>query len=223
MNLEKKDKEIFQAIEKLRSEIIAEAKAFDFIDYGAGDPDANLDHESMYRGVKKTRSTAEMCKIGLKNNWAEFLYLLVKEHKPKQILELGTCCGFSSIYMAKANPEATIYTIEGCEDLAKIAQSNMQKLQCSNIISIVGRFQDVLKENLEQIKEIDLAFIDGHHDHDATLHYYKQIKPYLSTHAIVIFDDINWSDGMKKAWNTISTDPDFQKVEDLGKLAVCYM
>jgi len=223
IELTKEDYDIFQEIEKRREEIIDLNKTFDFIDYGAGSPDAKLTKDQMYNGVRKKISTKEMCRIGLKGNWVEFLYKMVKKYKPKNILELGTCCGFSSIYMSKANPSAVIYTIEGSKELADIAKENIEKLNCNNIKQIVGRFQDVLSGALEGIGRVDFAFIDGHHDRDATIRYYETIKPYLSHKSIVIFDDISWSDGMKRAWEEIRRDPLIEKYEDLGKLGICFI
>ena len=45
--------------------------------------------------------------------------------------------------------------------------------------------------------------IDGHHDEQATIAYFEKFIPYLSKNSIIVFDDISWSDGMRRAWNTI--------------------
>ena len=63
---------------------------------------------------------------------------------------------------------------------------------------ITGRFQDVLDDTLADLREVDYVFIDGHHDEKATLDYFNRIYPFLSKNAIVLFDDISWSEGMKR-------------------------
>ena len=47
------------------------------------------------------------------------------------------------------------------------------------------------------------AFIDVHHDDKATVACFKQILPYIADEAVIVFDDISWSDGMKRAWKKI--------------------
>lgn len=223
MEFSDKELKVFDEIEKIREEIKEANLKVEYLDFGAGTPTSNKSQEEMYEGSESCKFTKDLCSIGLKGDWAKLLYKLVKENKPKVILELGTCCGFSSIYMSKASIESKIYTIEGAKEVAKIAKQNIQKANATNINQIVGRFQDVLKPLLDEVKKVNFAFIDGHHDIVATIEYYNIIKPYLSKEAIVIFDDINWSEGMKEAWQEILKDSDIKKYEDLGKLGVCYL
>ena len=55
-----------------------------------------------------------------------------------------------------------------------------------------------------------LAFIDGHHDGDATIDYFNQIKPTLTKNAVVMFDDIDLYTDMARAWSEIQRDPGFK-------------
>ncbi len=215
---------IFKEIESLRDKIIQEDTNIEVLDYGAGDPDDNRSVQEMNQGVIKHVSTKDLCKIGLKNDFAHLLYAIVKKHQPLTVLELGTCCGFSSIYMSKAlKDNGTIHTIEGSPQTAQIAQQNFKEAKSLNIKSYTGRFSDVLPSILPKIETIDFAFIDGHHDRDATLQYFKNIKPYLSEDAIVLFDDISWSKGMIEAWEIIKKDNFISSYKDYQKVGLCFM
>lgn len=214
---------IFNEIEKIRESIKEKNIKIDFLDFGAGDPNDNRDNSQMSEGVKTTKYTKQLCQIGLKGEWAQLMYTLIKKYKPNNILELGTCCGFSSIYMAKANPSSNIYTIEGACEVANIASNNINQANVTNINQIIGKFDDVLASTLKDIKQIDFAFIDGHRDKDATIRYFGIIKPFLSQNAIVVFDDISWSDGMKECWTEIIKDKDIKSYENLEKLGICYL
>ena len=92
-----------------------------------------------------------------------------------------------------------------------------------NITQITGRFQDVLHDVLQRMQYVNFAFIDGHHNKDATIKYYSEIKPFLGKGAVLVFDDISWSQGMDEAWHTIKDDKDINHFEDLQKLGICYM
>ncbi len=217
------DKKEFQLIEIQREKIKQSNTRIDIMDYGAGDPlDTRSDIES-YNGVLKQTTTKQQCAIGLKGDFAQLMYILVKRYNPANILELGTCCGFSSIYMSKGSLKSNIYTIEGDKNVAKIAKDNIEALNCMNIKQRIGKFQDILPSVLSEMKIIDFAFIDGHHDEEATIKYFEQIKPFLSKSAILVFDDISWSEGMIKAWNHIKNDKIFNSYDDLNKIGICYL
>jgi len=221
--LTKEDYRIFEEIEKIREDVKKQNLEVQFLDFGAGNPEEIRDLETMSNGVTTIKYTKDLCQIGLKNKWAQLMYSLVKINKPKNILELGTCCGFSSIYMSKANSSSLVYTIEGACEIAKIATQNIRKANCDNIIQMIGKFNDVLIPLLEEIGTVDFVFIDGHHDKDATIKYFEMIKPFLQKDAIVVFDDISWSDGMKTSWEIIIQDKDIKKYENLEKLGICYL
>jgi len=219
--LNETDKKNLQTVAELRKAGMQDESVIKFLDFGAGNPEDKRSEEEMLKGKEAQTTIAKLSSIGLKNEWSEWIYTLIKEREPKVVLELGTCCGFSAITMALANANTTIYTIEGAKEIAAVASENIKKASCSNIVQVVGRFSDVLEETLERISPIDFAFIDGHHDKDATIKYYKQILPYMAKGSIMAFDDISWSDGMKEAWEAISSEA-FQS-EHLGKIGVCHI
>jgi hypothetical protein len=84
-----------------------------------------------------------------------------------------------------------------------------------------GRFEDTLGPALEELGEVALAFVDGHHDEGATIAYWERIAPRLARPALVVFDDIRWSDGMTRAWRAIAADARVELALDLRALGVC--
>lgn len=212
-----------EKLEKLRQELLQDERLLEFYDYGAGSPKDMRTKEEMYRGVKVCKKVSERAAIGLKNEWMHWLFDLVKNKRPKKVLELGTCLGFSAMTMALASPESEIYTIEGAKELAEIAMENYRKMQIKNIIQVIGRFQDHLEELLKKLNRIDFAFIDGHHDKDATIEYYSKIRLYMAKDSIMVFDDISWSEGMKEAWKFIVEKEGIENCEDLGRIGLCHI
>lgn len=207
-------------IEALRAKLVEEKREIEIVDFGAGS-DGKRSKQEMEKGVL-VKSSTEFCGIGVKNEWAKKLYSLIESQKPNSILELGTCCGLSSAYMSKASPESKIVTLEGSPALADIAKENFETLGCKNIKVYIGRFKETLPKVLTNISGVDFAFIDGHHDRDATIEYYRMILPYLNPHGVMLFDDISWSEGMKEAWSLISEDADAKKVVTTEKFGILY-
>ena len=222
--LNQEDTDNFTLIENLRERYQSGDESITFTDYGAVSPVANLTQDEMYRGRTIEKAVRDLCRQGLKGDLIRYIYALVKFYKPSVILELGTCCGFSASYMAKACSTAKIFTVEGAKEVASIAKRNIDQLGITNVTVVVGRFQDVLPDLLQRIEVLDIVLIDGHHDYAATVEYFNIIKNGFNfnfkKNLIVIFDDINWSDGMRCAWRDIVGDSDVVDFRDFGKIGV---
>ena len=80
---------------------------------------------------------------------------------PEIIVELGTSVGISTMYMAAANPNSKVYTIEGEESILAIARNRFKQMGFTNIEPIAGNFDVQLPELIKRISTIDFAFIDG--------------------------------------------------------------
>lgn len=116
------------------------------------------------------------------------------------VIELGTCLGLTSSYLAEA-ARGTLYTFEGAEELAHLAQKNIRNYK--NIRLIIGDISETLPNFLRQRKRIDFAFIDANHTYAHTLSYYDQIRDWVHEESVVVIGDIHWSREMNRAWKEI--------------------
>jgi predicted O-methyltransferase YrrM len=152
--------------------------------------------------------------------------MLVRKLEPTALIELGTCLGVSAAYQAAAlriNGKGSLTTIEGAAPLAGLSEKNLQRLGLDNAVVVCGRFQDKLDGVLKENRPIDYAFIDGHHDEIATIAYYHSLVPSLSSNAVIVFDDISWSDGMHRAWNRILQTESVGFSLDLRGMGICLL
>ena len=188
------------------------------VDFGAGKPEEKRTKEQMEAGVTLEIPLCELAKIGVKREKAEVIFKIFNDLSPQKILELGTCLGFSSSYMAYFAPNAQIWSIEGSPNVAQIAKENHQHFNLKNIEVFIGRFDKVLPNLLEKIKLLDFAFIDGHHNKEATIAYFKQILPFMKRGGVMLFDDIAWSSGMQEAWKEILESHCYTKAQEFGEV-----
>src|SRR6185312_4343070 len=112
-------------------------------------------------------------------------------------LELGACAGISAIYLSSAPQMKSLITVEGSAPLAGLAAESLQPFSHARVVNAL--FDDAIDAELPGVK-LDLAYIDGHHEKVATIHYFNKIRPYLQPGAVVIFDDVSWSRDMREAW-----------------------
>ncbi|MBL0127082.1 MAG: class I SAM-dependent methyltransferase [Flavobacteriales bacterium] len=106
---------------------------------------------------------------------AIFLYMLIRALKPSTVLELGTNTGISSAFIASAlkrNGEGRVVTLDASSYRQRLAREMHQNLGLTNVSYVNGLFTDTLDSVLSDMREIDLAFIDGHHLYQPTLDYF---------------------------------------------------
>jgi len=157
--------------------------------------------------VKKDPGTERMIgellnKSSVRPKFAKLLFRMIRHYKPKTVIELGTSIGVSTIHMAKGNPGSQVITIEGNNDICNYARQLFKKQNIKNIKAINGLFDDYLPYFEKNYSAPEMVFIDGNHTYEATLKYYDHFAR-LMQEGFLILDDINWSQGMKKAWHDI--------------------
>jgi hypothetical protein len=157
--------------------------------------------------------------------WALWLFRVVRTIRPELAVELGTSVGISSAYQAAAmrlNELGELHTFDASGDRLRLAGELHERLGLGDIvIRHHGRFTDTLPRFLGSApRQIDYAFIDGHHDGPATIHYFEMLRPHLAPSAVVVFDDIRWSDGMRQAWASLRAHPSAGLVVDMLSVGV---
>jgi predicted O-methyltransferase YrrM len=214
-----------ERIEGMRQELRSSSTSVTRMDYGARDPGHRLSDEMMNRGAAVTATIGEICQTASNPYRAALLlFKLIRAFKPQTCLELGTSLGITAAYQAAAltlNGAGQLVTLEGADTIASLAAQHLRGLGLTNVTVVVGRFQDTLEGVLRDHRPIDFAFVDGHHDGPATLRYFQQIHPALSPWALVVFDDIDWSPGMREAWKTITEHSAVTMAIDLAAMGVC--
>ena len=162
------------------------------------------------------------CRASKPARWAALLHELVIEFQPQVTVELGTNLGISSAYLADAAAGygGIVWTLDGAAGRMALARQMHEECFFDNVRYHLGTFRVSLPEALARIDTIDMAFIDGHHQYKPTLDYFDWIYPKLADGAIVVFDDIRWSDGMRRAWSELQEDPRFEFLVEHGNVGI---
>lgn len=196
----------YDTVEELRKRLLNDQTVLTIADLGAGSSMHNANRRSV---ASIAHHSAKRKKLG------QLLFRIAKEYQPQTILELGTSLGITSSYLSLAAPGARVITIEGASEVAAVADKNFKDLGIQNISVVQGNFDEVLSGTISEIKKVDLAFIDGNHRQEPTERYFHEILPALHNDSILVFDDIHWSPGMERAWETIKSHPSVRCSIDL--------
>lgn len=199
----------FRKIELIRERLNSSGKMITVTDYGAGSNGAGKAEESREDAVTLEKNLGQLSgKASKPEFWCRFIYSIAATLKPEKVLELGTCTGISAMYIASAilPSGGKLITIEGASSLAEIAKSGFAEAELNNIECITAKFSDHLPALLNG-NNFELCFIDGHHKEEPTLQYFDLISGKMKSGSIILFDDISWSAGMKRAWKRIQDSP----------------
>lgn len=174
-------------------------------------------------GYKQRLLSSIAAKTTVPAHYGSVLYSLTRSYQPHHIIELGTCLGLGTAYLATGHPSATIMTIEGSATLAAEAVKNLEALSISNVTSIVGNFDEKLPELLRSVQQVDLAYLDGNHRYEPTMRYFHLLMEKAHDGTILIFDDIYWSPEMTEAWQEIKKDPRITLTIDIYRFGIAFI
>ena len=116
----------------------------------------------------------------------EFLTKYIKENKIKNILEIGSAIGYSSIMMALVDNDIKVTTIERDEERYNLAVKNICEFNLNDRINII--LGDALDTNIEGT--YDLIFIDA-----AKSQYIKFFEKYelnLKQGGVIVTDNLSF-------------------------------
>ncbi|WP_240695161.1 O-methyltransferase [Corallincola luteus] len=170
-------------------------------------------------------SIRDACLVSKPPAPGRLLFLLAQSVKPLNVIELGTNVGLSSAFIGAGlkagGGEGRLFTLDASPYRQRLAREVHQAIRLDNVNYIEGLFSETLSSALSQMGTVDLAFIDGHHQYQPTLDYFEEILKCSTPNTIFVFDDIRWSDGMKKAWERIQLDDRLGVVVDLSSVGIC--
>jgi len=186
----------FGRIEQIRQEYLTSDENIRKTDYGESEKNTPARvYPVSLRKIARTSLTPP--------RYARRLYRLTRFMKAGSIIEIGTSLGITTAYLALANPDARIITLEGCPELSRIAKEHFNLHGFKNIELIEGRFEESLPAALDRLGKVDLVYIDGNHHKEAMIDYYKQCFDHSGNETIMVIDDIRRSPGMEEAWDII--------------------
>jgi predicted O-methyltransferase YrrM len=199
--------------ERIRKQVCRSGEVIEVTDYGAG----TRKKLSANRPVSKImRQTAINRKSG------QVLAALAAYFKPKLLIELGTGPGISTMYLAGGNPSASIITIEGSREIARLAERNFVKAGYQNIVLREGRFSEILPAVLSVPGHPLMVFIDGDHRENSLLENISMLSSSIQDDSIIIIDDIHLSQEMERAWKKIIAMPEVRLSIDLFRLGLLF-
>jgi predicted O-methyltransferase YrrM len=121
----------------------------------------------------------------------KLLNLLARVHGARNILELGTLGGYSTIWLARALPtDGRLISLEIDPKRAEVARANIARAELANVVEIrLGRAVDSLQQLVAQGRgPFDLIFIDA--DKPGYAEYLKWCLKLSRPGTLIIADNV---------------------------------
>ena len=123
-----------------------------------------------------------------------FIMKLIKQNNLKNILEIGSAIGYSSILMASVSEDVKVTTIERDETRYMECLKNVKKCGFDKKVSVV--YQDALDINLTDV-EYDLIFIDA--AKGQYIKFFEKFQYFLAPKGYIITDNLKFHGNVGKS------------------------
>lgn len=136
-------------------------------------------------------SAAGLPAIAVTAPQGRLLQMLARIHRARNILEVGTLGGYSTIWLARAlPPDGQLITLELQAGYAAVAAANVERAGLAGLIKIkVGPAIDSLRELIDEHRDpFDLVFIDA--DKASTPAYFQAALQMSRPGTIIIVDNV---------------------------------
>jgi predicted O-methyltransferase YrrM len=112
---------------------------------------------------------------------------VVRKHKPRKILEVGSLYGYSAILIAKNAPaNAEITTVEKNPEHARITEQNVERARLEGQIKVIRG--DAMETLSKLPGPFDLVFLDA--EKTQYLDYLKAVEDKLHQGSVVVADNV---------------------------------
>jgi predicted O-methyltransferase YrrM len=204
----------FRLAESIRQRWLKNEQVISRHDPGAG---------SFKPGKSEQQRVSDIARYALSRPYqCRFMARLVRHEKAARILELGTSLGIATCYLQAGNHNALVTTVEGDPAIATLAQETFAASAAVNTQLVSATFDAYFKTTPQDAEPFDVIFLDGHHRAEALWRYYEQLENRISTHTIVIVDDIYWSRDMWEGWKKLISRPEVTQSVDCFQFGLIF-
>lgn len=163
---------------------------------------------------------------------------LIQKQKPKNLFEIGTFDGRTTLNMAANISEGTVYTLDlPVENVSteftitgdkKFVPNVSRKLRFTGKLEeqkIKRLFGDSAAFDFSPFKnQIDILFIDGAHTYEYVLNDTKKTEMLMREHGIVLWHDYGTWEGVTRALNELyQTNPRYQNLKHIKDTSLAYL
>ena len=142
--------------------------------------------------IKYNDSLGDIKRMQIAVSQCHFLHLIIKTSKIKNVLEIGTFTGLSTLSIAIALPkDGKLIALDKNKETNKIATDFFKKAnQDKKIETIIKPALDSLNDLKKNNNKFDMIFIDA--DKENYKNYYDNSLDLITKNGLIIIDNVLW-------------------------------
>ncbi|WP_297905777.1 SAM-dependent methyltransferase [uncultured Parabacteroides sp.] len=173
------------------------------------------------KGELKTRSIGEIVKReAIKPNHGALLFRLTNYFKSKNILQLGTTMGLSTLYLTSYATGLKCIALENIPEFATIARQAFAKEGRNPVDLRIGNYKDLLPEALKDISSLDFVFFNTLYEQQNNLWLFNECIKHAQNDTVFVFEGIKANREMREFWEEIRICPEVTVTLDLYSLGI---
>lgn len=137
---------------------------------------------------------------------AQLVYRLAKFQNPKSIIEIGANLGFTTAYLAKAQPSLTVISIAQCTNTTAVCTETLARLGLENVNIQVGDVQQQLLKAIAKTTPLGLVYFNSSDIKKQLYACFQLCLAAATEDTMFIIDDIYRNSDTKVTWRQIKED-----------------
>ena len=145
-------------------------------------------HKQLDNEIEKLRPFAKANKVPIVDKLTlDMIKQLIRLHRPKHILEIGTAIAYSAMQFASVNEKIHVTTIERDEEMQRLSKQHVTQFGYDNQITFI---QGDALEQFENVNmhSYDMIFIDAAKAQSKK--FFELYSPLLNDQGMIITDNV---------------------------------
>ena len=149
-------------------------------------------HPVQKKIIEYNEKLGDIKKMQISVSQCHFLHFIIKILNPKNILEIGTFTGLSTLTMGLAmSKESSIIALDKNDETSKVAKIFFEEANIGKKIEImINNASTSLDQIIKSNKSFDLTFIDA--DKENYIDYFEKSLKITNKNGIIIVDNVLW-------------------------------
>lgn len=173
------------------------------------------------KGLRKNRAIAEIVKReGIKPKHGALLFRLTNYFKSKNILQIGTSMGLSTLYLTSYAKGLKCIALENVPEFATIAEKALSKGGRNPIDLRIGSYNELVPKAVKDFDRLDFVYFNTLHEQQNNLWLFKECMKQAHNDTVFVFEGINANQTMRDLWKEICACPEVTVSLDLYSLGI---
>ncbi|WP_455637310.1 O-methyltransferase [Parabacteroides sp.] len=179
------------------------------------------DIELLRKQLLQTRSIGEIVKReAIRPKHGALLFRLTNYFKSKNILQIGTTMGLSTLYLTSYATGLRCIALENIPEFAAIARQAFAKEGRNPVDLRIGNYKDLLPQALNDINSLDFVFFNTLYEQQNNLWLFNECMKYAHNDTVFVIEGIKASRKMRELWEEICACPEVTVTLDLYSLGI---